>query len=65
MSKSKTDKQIEMLLRKSMSKKAFEEYCKMQRSLPNINTGTKTFKSAKDYNRQSFKRWGRDIEKED
>ena len=54
--KSKMDKMVEANRKKSMSKKALDEYNKAQRTHITWNTGTRVFKSAKDYNRQAFKR---------
>lgn len=53
--KSKMDKMVEANRKKSMSKKALDEYNKAQRTVVSMNTGTRTFKSAKDYNRQAVK----------
>lgn len=41
--------------RKSMTKKAFEELNKANRTRVFFNTGVQTHKSKKDYNRQSSK----------
>lgn len=54
--KSKMDKMVEANRKKSMSKKALDEYNKAQRTHIAWNTGTRVFKSAKDYSRQAFKR---------
>ena len=53
--KSKLDKAVEANRKKSMTKKALAEYNKAQRSVVLMNTGTRTHKSAKDYNRQQIK----------
>ena len=44
-------------LRKTMTKKAYNEFCKSQRSkvTNGMNTGTRTMKSSKDYNRRANK----------
>lgn len=52
---SKLEKQAKAYEQKSMSKKDLAEFNKAQRGTTLINTATKTFKSAKDYNRQSVK----------
>ena len=52
---SKMDKQAKAYRQKSMSKKALDEYNKAQRATVTMNTSTRTFKSAKDYNRQALK----------
>lgn len=52
---SKMQKQAEAYRVKSMSKKALAEQNKAQRNTSAINTGTKTHKSVKDYNRQASK----------
>ena len=51
-SKAKIEKLALEQRRKSMSKKAFEEYNKAQRVCVGFNTGTRTHKSKKDYNRK-------------
>lgn len=56
MRKSKTQKIAEDTRKKSMSKKALQEYNKSRRTLVLMNTGTQTHKSKKDYNRQATKR---------
>lgn len=53
MKKTKLEKQIEKNRKQSMTKKALAEYNKKQRSMVSMNTGTRTHKSAKDYNRQA------------
>lgn len=53
--KSKLDKQVESNRKKSMTKKALEEYNNSQRTRVTWNTGTRVHKSVKDYNRQSMK----------
>ena len=42
--------------RKTMTKKAWKEKQKAQRNMNGFNTGIRTMKSAKDYNRQSAKK---------
>lgn len=54
-SKTKIEKLALEQRKKSMSKKAFEEYNKAQRVRASFNTGTRTHKSKKDYNRQASK----------
>lgn len=54
-SKTKIEKLALEQRKKSMSKKAFEEYQKAQRVCVGFNTGTRTHKSKKDYNRQASK----------
>ncbi len=44
-------KAIDMLARKSMTKKAYKEQAKKQRVFVPFNTGTRTMKSKKDYSR--------------
>lgn len=41
--------------RRAMTKKAYKEWLKQQRTLVLMNTGTQAHKSAKDYNRQQDK----------
>lgn len=53
--KSKLDKMVEADRKKSMTKKALDEYNKAQRSTVSMNTGTRIHKSVKDYNRQALK----------
>ena len=52
---SKLEKEAKAYEQKSMSKKALAERNKAQRGTALISTATKTFKSAKDYNRQAHK----------
>ncbi len=54
--KSKMDKMVEANRKKSMSKKALDEYNKAQRTHISWNTGTRVHKTVKDYNRQAMKR---------
>ncbi len=46
---------IELNRRRAMTKKAYKEWLKQQRTLVLMDTGTQTHKSAKDYNRQQDK----------
>ena len=55
MKKTATQRIAEKTRKQSMSKKALREYNKQKRVLVNMNTGTQTHKSAKDYNRQAEK----------
>ena len=48
-------KQAEKILVKSMTKKALLEYNKNKRCVIDMNTGTRTHKSTKEYNRQKEK----------
>jgi len=41
--------------RRAMTKKAYKEWLKQQRTLVLMDTGTQAHKSAKDYNRQQDK----------
>lgn len=41
---------------KTMTKKAWKEKQKTKRNMSGFNTGIRTMKSAKDYNRQSAKK---------
>lgn len=41
--------------KRAMTKKAYKEWLKQQRTLVLMNTGTQAHKSAKDYNRQQDK----------
>ena len=43
-------------LKKTMTKKAFAEYCKSQRNMNGFNTGTISMKSVNDYDRKKEKR---------
>ena len=47
---------IELNRKRTMTKKAYKEWLKTQRTLVLMNTGTRTHKSKKDYNRQEAKR---------
>lgn len=51
----KIEKEAKIAQKKSMSKKAFLEMQKSQRVVFGMNTGTRTHKSNKDYNRQKEK----------
>lgn len=42
----------QMLRRKSMTKRAYQEWLKQNRTLVTMNTRTEAHKSKKDYNRQ-------------
>lgn len=55
MSKVKLEKQAIDNMKKSMTKKAYLEYQKLYRNTSNMNTGTRTHKNTKDYNRQNEK----------
>lgn len=46
---------IELNRKRTMTKKAYKEWLKQQRTLVLMNTGTQAHKSAKDYNRQQKK----------
>ena len=61
MTKAKLEKQAVDNMKKSMTKKAYLEYQKSQRNVSGMNTGTRTHKSAKDYNRQNEKQKVRDF----
>ncbi len=50
------NKQTTELMKKGMSKKALREYYKAQRVVNGMNTGTRTHKTAKDYNRRDNQR---------
>ena len=52
---SKLDKQVKVNRKKSMTKKALDEYNKAQRTSVSWNTGTRVHASVKDYNRQATK----------
>ena len=41
--------------KRAMTKKQYKEWLKQQRTLVLMNTGTKTYKTKKDYNRQKEK----------
>lgn len=41
--------------KRAMTKKQYKEWLKQQRTLVLMNTGTKTHKTKKDYNRQKAK----------
>lgn len=41
--------------KRTMTKKQYKEWLKTQRTLVQMNTGTRTHKSKKDYNRQKAK----------
>lgn len=47
---------IELNRKRTMTKKAYKEWLKTQRTLVLMNTGTRAHKSKKDYNRQEAKR---------
>ena len=48
-----TKENLDILLRKTMTKKAYKALCKQNRASVNwMNTGTRTHKSAKDYSRR-------------
>lgn len=47
--------------KKEMTKKAWKELQKISRGVSGFNTGTRTMKSAKDYNRQKAKKEVRDV----
>ena len=49
------EKQAKEYLKKSMSKKALAERNKANRGVAEISTATRTFRSAKEYNRQAEK----------
>jgi hypothetical protein len=51
----KIEKDAKIAQKKSMTKKAFLEFQKSQRVTFGMNTGTRTHKSNKDYNRQKEK----------
>ena len=55
MSRIKKEKEAKELLKKGMTKKALRERHSAQRVLVGMNTGTRTHKTAKDYNRQKAK----------
>lgn len=63
--KTKTQKMAQDARKKSMSKKALQEYNKSRRTLVLMNTGTQTHKSKKDYNRQESKRATREASTEE
>ena len=65
MKKTKTQKMAQDARKKSMSKKALQEYNKSRRTLVLMNTGTQTHKSKKDYNRQESKRATREASREE
>lgn len=48
-------RQADKILKQSMSKKALLEYNKKKRCVIDMNTGTRTHKTLKDYNRQREK----------
>ena len=56
MKKTKAEKEADKLKRKSMTKKEYKEAHKGQRVHVSWNTGTRTHKTNKDYNRQREKR---------
>lgn len=58
------DRQTQQLMKKSMSKRGLREYHKAQRVVNSMNTGTRTHKTAKDYNRRESKREVRKMLKE-
>jgi hypothetical protein len=47
---------MQSLMKKGMTKKAYLEQMKSKRVFVPMNTGTRTFASKKDYNRQRYKR---------
>lgn len=55
MSRAKKEKEAKELLKKGMTKKALREHHSVQRVLVSMNTGTRTHKTVKDYNRQRTK----------
>ena len=63
--KTKTQRMAQDARKKSMSKKALQEYNKSRRTLVLMNTGTQTHKSKKDYNRQDSKRATREASTEE
>ena len=55
MSKTKKEKEAKELLKKGMTKKALRKRHSAQRVSVGMNTGTRTHKTAKDYDRQRTK----------
>lgn len=51
-----TKRELTVMRKKSMSKKALAQYNKAQRVMDCMNTGTRTHKSKKDYNRRDNQR---------
>lgn len=62
--KSRQQKDVEKYRKQSMTKKALREYYKKQRERGALfNTGTRTFKSPKDYDRKTEKRKAREAKR--
>lgn len=49
------EKEIELNRKRTMTKKQYKDWLKTQRTLVYMNTGTRTHRSKKDYNRQKAK----------
>ena len=60
MAKTRTEKEGKKWAKQSMTKKALKEHYKKDRNLVPFNTGSRTFKSPKDYDRKAEKRKARE-----